>query len=175
MNIYEIVGIKKEDVPFSQSAHNCTQNFVHYYRVKDAYDSSVNKLKYHYYEFKVFPYKYNFIYENKIDNIQYMLYYLRNQKNDVLKPHVLNYRFFYYDKDKVMYYATKNVIKEFYRYTTFISDKSLYNPEEDDIYAQNMIDAYSLLFYLIDRAPLLSDYEMEKLMNENFNKSPRTK
>ncbi len=163
--IYEILNVQKEDIPFSESAHYCTQTYVHYYRVRNAYYCYVNKIPYHNYDYKLFPDNYLRYAENRVHQIEYTIYSLREQKNQVLNPHIENYRFFYYDRNRPMYYVTKHLIRKLYEYYLFmINPSGLSSPEKENDYVQEILDAYTLLYYMVDREVSLSNEEVDRLL-----------
>jgi len=172
--IYEILNIRKEDIPHSECAHHCTQTYVHYYRLRSAYYAHVNKIPYHNYVYRLFPFNYASYVQDNADYLDYIIFNLRSSKNSVLNPHIENYRYYYYDRNRSMYYATKHLIRQLYYYYEYIMNSdSLSSPERDDDYVQTILDAYTLFYYILDREDILDDNEVNQLiefelsLNEN--------
>ncbi len=158
--IYEIVEVNASEIPFSKKAYNIVQDYIHYYRMKDAFDAYIHKKPYVSYEYQYFAYNYKGFYDslneaNEAQNVE-LLSQMRESKNRMMNAHMMNYRFYYYDNNKKMYYATKNLIKAFYTHSVMILETNGQNKEHEDGYIHQLLQAYHLWEYIYSKETFLS-------------------
>jgi hypothetical protein len=175
-SIYEIVEVNPSEIPFSKKAYSIVQHYIHYYRLKDAFDAYVNKKPYVSYEYQYFAYDYKGFYDslnemNQNENAE-ILSQMRESKNRMMNAHMMNYRFYYYDNNKKMYYVTKNLIKAFYTHSAMILEMEGQNKEHEDTYIHQLLHAYHLWEYLYSKESFLSVNDAYQL-TLHAPKSPR--
>ncbi len=165
MEIYVLLGVDGAAIPNRDVSHDQTRRFVEYYRMKRTYDAHINKKTHHGDHYVIFPMA------SYSGFTQAMLVLGRDEKNKILDTHVSNYRFYYYDKNMKMYYATKNLIKQFFYYCQFMETWNVDESadsffQKEAVYVMNIVHAYNLFYYMLDQEMIISDLEMDRLITE---------
>ncbi len=163
------LNLELSDLNHSDYGYNCVIQIMHYYRMKDMYDIYINNKKYNRkYIFKYYDYEQVFKTGFNRFETGFMIQNMRNEKNNLLNMFVSNYHFYKSDRNMNMFYSSVNLLKRIYDYILiFEEDKeNEFDSTLENNRLNDMISAFNLYYTLLHKESLLSDNEMEKLINE---------
>lgn len=166
------LNIELHDLVHNDYGYSCVIQFMHYYRMKDIYDISINNKTYNRtYLFKYFDYEN--LFKTGFNRIEmgFQLHEMRYNKNQCLNTFISNYQFYRLDRNINMYYASKNIIQTLYKYASLFENNSE-NPisESDENNCLNdLIYAFNLYYTMLNKENMISDDEMNKLTSEKHN------
>ena len=166
------LNLELHDLVHSDYGYNCAIQFMHYYRMKDIYDISINNKTYNRtYLFKYFDYEN--LFKTGFNRIEmgFQLHEMRYNKNQCLNTFISNYQFYRLDRNINMYYVSKNIIQTLYKYASLFENNNE-NPisESDENNCLNdLIYAFNLYYTMLNKENMISDDEMDKLTSEKHN------
>ncbi len=161
------LNLELSDLNHSDYGYNCVIQIMHYYRMKDMYDIYINNKTYNRtYIFKYYDYEQ--VFKNGFNRYitGFKIQDMRNEKNNLLNMFVSNYHFYKSDRNMNMFYASVNLLKRIYDYILIFEEHKKFDSTLENNRLNDMIYAFNLYYTMLHKESLLSDNEMEKLMNE---------
>ncbi len=163
------LNIKISDLIYSDYGYNCMIQFIHYYRMKDMYDTYIQNKKYNR-KFIFNNYDYHRLFSNGFNyyEFSFQLHEMRNNKNKMLNIFVSNLQFYKMDKNIPMFLVSKNLIYILYKYASLFEnkDKKKHISQIDENNCLNdIIYGFNLYYYMLNKETFLSENEMNNLLN----------